>query len=182
MIADTNVTLISMAEEKRHVMQKQIREKHHRLPVAAYKGFVAVAFTANVQERKRLFTDSMVYKIFQEILLNELKSYCCSAYVYLFMPDHLHTIIAGEKDDADIKGCIEMFKQRTGFWLYTNKSSYHWQKDYYDHVIRKEDDMNAQIRYILLNPVRAGLVDSWKKYPYKGSTKFNFEEWDEEII
>jgi len=141
-------------------MKMPIREKHHRLPDEAYAGFAAVAFTANVKQRNVLFVDDTIFKIFEDILLGELKSFCCSAYVYLFMPDHLHTIIAGEKEDANLKARVEMFKQRRGFWLYQNKKSYRWQKDYYDHVIRKDEDMNAQIRYILLNPVRAGLVKS----------------------
>ena len=162
-------------------MQKLIREKNHRLPSEAYNGFVAVAFTANILERKHLFVDDTVFQVFQEILLSELKQEHCSSYVYLFMPDHLHIIIAGEHDNANVQECMDMFKQRTGFWLHKNQPLYHWQKDYYDHIIRKDEDMNAQIRYILQNPVRAGLTDSWKKYPYKGSTKFNFDEWDEQL-
>jgi hypothetical protein len=53
-----------------------------------------------------------------------------------------------------------------------------WQKDYYDHILRKKENLNIHIKYILNNPVRAGLVDYWKQYPYKGSTLYNLENWD----
>ena len=157
-------------------MSKLIREKHHRLPPIAYKGHTAVVFTANIQGRKRLFNEKGIFEVFQKMLLKELESHNCSSYVYVFMPDHLHIIIAGESDGASVKKCMDMFKQRTGFWLYKHKPDIRWQKDYYDHKIRNERDMTAQIRYILQNPVHAGLESSWKKYPYKGSTKYNLDE------
>ncbi len=40
-----------------------------------------------------------------------------------------------------------------------------WQKDFYDHVIKKKDDLARQVRYVPDNPVRKGLVDSWFDYP-----------------
>lgn len=52
-----------------------------------------------------------------------------------------------------------------------------WQKDFYDHILRKDEDVKKHVMYILNNPVRRGIVENWKDYPYKGSTKFNFYEW-----
>ncbi len=34
-----------------------------------------------------------------------------------------------------------------------------WQKEPYDHIIRDDDDLREQIRYILNNPASAGLID-----------------------
>ena len=50
-----------------------------------------------------------------------------------------------------------------------NEPGVRWQKDFYDHVIRTHEDIAAQVRYILDNPVRKGLVSSWEDYPFKGS-------------
>ncbi|MDZ7623878.1 MAG: hypothetical protein U5J96_05445 [Ignavibacteriaceae bacterium] len=71
-----------------------------------------------------------------------------------------------------------MFKKKTGFWLYKNKPDYKWQKDYYDHILRKEEDLETLIKYILNNPVRIGLVENWKLYKFKGSTVYNLDEWE----
>ncbi len=161
------------------IMTRSIREKRHRLPPEAYKGCTVVAFTINVKERQKLFVKDNVFHVFEEMLLAELEHYHCSAYVYLFMPDHLHAIIAGEQATSDVKRCVEIFKQKTGFWLYENMPDLHWQKDYYDHIIRDDEDLNAQIRYVLYNPQRAGLVALWRDYPYKGSTKFEFDKFGE---
>ena len=61
-----------------------------------------------------------------------------------------------------------------------NYSESRWQKDYYDHVLRKEDNLDIHIKYILNNPVRAGLVEYWKQYPYKGSTIYELSKWSDD--
>jgi hypothetical protein len=38
------------------------------------------------------------------------------------MPDHLHTTLKGNNSDSDIKKCIDMFKQKSGYWLRKNYS------------------------------------------------------------
>jgi len=60
--------------------------------------------------------------------------------------------------------------------LAANKFKMRWQKDFYDHVLRKNEDMVAQIKYILDNPVRRGLVSSWDEYPFSGSIGCNLED------
>ncbi len=34
-----------------------------------------------------------------------------------------------------------------------------WETEYYDHLIRDEKDLLAQIEYVMANPRRAGLID-----------------------
>lgn len=93
------------------------------------------------------------------------------------MPDHAHVLLQGTDEDSDLWKCIVDFKQRTGFWLSQNKYSEEWQKDFYDHILRKEEDVVKHVRYILNNPVRKRIVENWKDYPFKGSTIYNFDEW-----
>ena len=91
------------------------------------------------------------------------------------MPDHCHITIEGRSERADLWKCIVNFKQYSGFWL--AKNNIKWQKDFYDHILRKEEDIKKHVMYILNNPVRKGIIENWKNYPYKGSTKFDFNEW-----
>lgn len=39
-----------------------------------------------------------------------------------------------------------------------------WQPENYDHVIRDEGEWHRVIQYVLNNPVKAGLVDSWDQW------------------
>ena len=96
---------------------KPIREKKHRLDAQIYAGDKIVSFTLCILEKKRFFIDSAQFKLFEKILLEELKIYKCSAFVYLFMPDHVHLTMSGDNSHSDIKKCLDMFKQKTGYWL-----------------------------------------------------------------
>ncbi len=157
---------------------KTIREKKHRLDEEIYIGEKPISFTLCIKDRKQYFTNDSSFKIFEQIILGELKSFDCFAFVYLFMPDHLHLVLGGNNSNSNVKKCLEMFKQKTGFYLSKKSKTIRWQKDYYDHILRSEENLEVQLKYILNNPVRAGIVDYWKQYPYKGSSIYNLNEWD----
>jgi REP element-mobilizing transposase RayT len=74
------------------------------------------------------------------------------------MPDHLHIVVAGTQDDVNLVKFINDYKQKTGFWLSQNQPGVSWQKDFYDHILRKDESLPAVIQYILDNPRRKGLV------------------------
>ncbi|GGY09626.1 hypothetical protein GCM10007160_41190 [Litchfieldella qijiaojingensis] len=40
-----------------------------------------------------------------------------------------------------------------------------WQRGYHDRAIRDEEDIRAVARYIVANPLRAGLVNDIGQYP-----------------
>ena len=91
------------------------------------------------------------------------------------MPDHLHFILEGESEDSDLWKTAVLFKQLTGFWLSQNHPAIKWQKDFYDHVLRQDEELKKHIYYILDNPVRKRLVADWRDYPYKGSIHESLE-------
>jgi putative transposase len=81
------------------------------------------------------------------------------------MPDHLHIVAEGSADDSNCLTFARVFKQRTAFtWKQLNHAQL-WQKGFHDHVLRNDEDTRSIVRYVLENPVRAGLVES-KDPPY----------------
>ncbi len=50
------------------------------------------------------------------------------------------------------------------------------QKDFYDHIHRKDEDLIRHVRYLLENPVRKGLAARWQDYKFKGSLDYDLEE------
>ncbi len=146
-----------------------IKEKRHRLPREFYKGTVSVAFTLCLKGCVQAFTKPEIVSIFNGILTSVVIKEGCIVPVYCFMPDHQHLIITGTRSDSDIWNALVSYKQRTGYWMTANKAGISWQKDFYDHIIKKHEDIATQVRYILDNPVRKGLVSSWQEYPFKGS-------------
>jgi putative transposase len=154
----------------------QIAEKKHRLNLDCYRGHVIANFTLCIKDKKDIFTHNEIIRLFLDILRESLKKYDCKNWIYVFMPDHLHLILEGNSEKADLWKAIVLFKQKTGYWLSKNGYIVSWQKNFYDHVHRKDEDLKTHIRYILDNPVRGGLVSHWQEYKFKGSLDYNVED------
>ena len=45
-----------------------------------------------------------------------------------------------------------------------NRSGQAWQRESFDRVLRREESTRAKVEYMILNPVRAGLVQSALEY------------------
>jgi len=95
---------------------------------------------------------------------------------YCFMPDHVHWIVSGLNDDSNLKTFIARGKQYSGFHC---KRAYEfglWQRYGFEHFIRDEMELALTIRYVIANPVRAGLVAHPSEYPYLGSSRYSVDE------
>jgi hypothetical protein len=60
-------------------------------------------------------------------------------------------------------------------WFGQLRFEFAWQKDFHDHIIRMDEDLGAHVRYIAANPVRQGLVQHWREYPFTGAIGTNLE-------
>ncbi len=80
----------------------------------------------------------------------------------LLMPDHLHALISfsWEKNQG-MNLVIENWKRFTA-----TKLGISWQRDYFDHRIRSEQDHQTTWFYIRENPVRAALVKTYDQWPH----------------
>ena len=89
------------------------------------------------------------------------------------MPDHWHGLI--ELGDAtDVSSVIRRFKSVTAFEVNSRFGSEGpvWQRGFHDHALRKSEAVTDVLRYLVANPVRAGLCRSAWSYPY----------WDVRIV
>ncbi|TAK32483.1 MAG: transposase [Chloroflexota bacterium] len=92
------------------------------------------------------------------------------AYAYCLMPDHLHLALTPVPDKDSVSKSIQGFKTWTTrlAWQHGLQGAL-WQRSYYDHIARRDEDVRAICMYILANPVRKGLVDSPEAWPYSGT-------------
>jgi REP element-mobilizing transposase RayT len=95
---------------------------------------------------------------------------------YCVMPDHVHLLIEGMSAASDLQRFVKRAKQRTGQMHSQRAGVRLWQEGYYDRVLRRDEDARIFARYILENPVRAGLTDAPQQYPYLGSDVWSVEE------
>jgi len=86
------------------------------------------------------------------------------------MPDHVHLVVEGLTDAADMRRFVKIAKQRVVYSLREEHAVRDvWQEGYHDWVLRAEQRTEDVIRYVLENPVRARLVERPEDYPFSGS-------------
>jgi putative transposase len=91
------------------------------------------------------------------------------------MPDHLHAVVEGQRDDADLKKFVSRAKQYSGYAYSQACGEKLWQRYGYEHVLRDSESTRSVVLYILENPLRAGLVQSIAEYPFIGSGLYSRE-------
>lgn len=83
-----------------------------------------------------------------------------SSMAWVIMPDHLHWLFQlGEIES--LSNAMKAVKARSSLDLnaHLHRKGSIWQRGFYDHALRKEEDIKKVARYIVANPLRAGLVE-----------------------
>jgi putative transposase len=90
---------------------------------------------------------------------------------YCIMPNHVHLVITLERNDISLYKVLQSLKRFTA--REANKilarSGAFWQHESYDHVVRDGKELIRVIAYVLRNPEKAGLVDTWKSWRWSYS-------------
>jgi putative transposase len=101
-----------------------------------------------------------------ELLENLADKYSMKLYAYCFMPDHVHFVVSvqGDKSIIDLIAAFKSVSTKAS-WKFGFEGKL-YQRRFYDRFIRKDEDLNEVILYILNNPVRKGIVQKWEDYRY----------------
>jgi len=85
---------------------------------------------------------------------------------YTIMSNHVHMVIA--KTSRYLFKIMHSLKRYTGYLAnkILGREGPFWQSEYYDHLIRNEDDFYYHVKYTIENPVKAKLVTSWEDWTY----------------
>ena len=113
------------------------------------------------QGRDRLFAD---WRVGREVA-HALVDSPVDTLAWVLMPDHLHWLL--QLHDATLGDVVGSMKSRSARAVnarLARKGSV-WQKGFHDHAVRAEEDLRALARYVVANPLRAGLVRQIGDYP-----------------
>ena len=117
--------------------------------------------------RAPLFADFRVARAVVQVLRRSDEAGACRTLAYVLMPDHLHWLVTlrGHSLDAVMRR-FKSVSAREVNRLRCVMGVPLWQAGYHDHALRAEEDLRAAARYLIGNPVRAGLVASVMDYPH----------------
>lgn len=83
------------------------------------------------------------------------------SYAWVVMPDHVHWMM--ELRSGTLATCMNIFKSRSSRLMGRGRI---WQPGYHDHALRDGESLAHVARYIVGNPIRAGLAEQAGQYPY----------------
>lgn len=139
-----------------------------RLPDFDYIGEYAYFITACTSGRRKWFREAAIVDVAVAQLLRTADEYGFAIITYCFMPDHVHLVLEGRREDSDLRRLLKVFKQRVVHNTRDLRNDDLWQEGYHEHVLRAEETTTKVARYVLENPVRAELVEDPEDYPFSG--------------
>ena len=117
--------------------------------------------TTSTSERKPVFSDFKYARQLIGILRGCTTMDRAQTICFVVMPDHLHWLMQlneGQNLSDIVRTVKSLSSKQIGQRI--------WQRGFYDHAIRRDEDIRSLARYIVANPVRAGLVESVGAYPH----------------
>ena|ERR1051326_3793272 len=151
------------------VMPERLRRlEHHfqRCPI--------YFITASTYQRERILDNGRVHTSFIEFAQTGPQH---GAWIgsYVLMPDHLHVFVVMEDERLSLSTWVKSLKNAISKTLrQDNVPSPHWQKGFFDHVLRSTESYSEKWDYVRQNPKRAGLVNDWGDWSFWG-TIFDLE-------
>lgn len=83
---------------------------------------------------------------------------------WVVLPDHMHWLWTLPEGDADFP--VRWQRIKAGFSRAVTEAGPVWQRGYWEHTIRDDDDFAAHMDYIHFNPVKHGLVSHPAEWPH----------------
>ena len=137
-------------------------------------------FTLVTYRRRKLFLDPRARSILRESVKEVHRDHPFKIDAWVLLPEHLHCVWTLPTGDADYS--TRLGKIKAGFSKQA-KSIFHknermnnsrrirrestlWQRRFWEHEIRDEIDFQKHVDYVHYNPLKHGLVDCLKDWPY----------------
>jgi REP element-mobilizing transposase RayT len=124
--------------------------------------------TASTAKRQNLLATDAMHDVFVRFATTGRER---GAWVgrYVLMPDHLHLFVAFDDERISLALWMKSLKNALSKILRAaGVESPHWQKGFFDHVLRSGESCSDKWNYVRENPVRAGLVARSEDWPYQG--------------
>ena len=123
--------------------------------------------TTVTHDRKPIFTNFHAGRVVVREIMRPGNYGWTDTLAFVVMPDHIHWLfsLATDISLACVVGCMKGHSARKINDLTDGRRVPVWQRGFHDHVLRRDEDVIYVARYIVANPLRAGLVNRIGDYP-----------------
>ena len=142
-------------------------------------------FTVNLLERKQTLLVDHIAAL-REAVVTTRRGHPFTIDAFVVLPDHLHAVWTLPLDDCDFSTRWRLIRCRFAAALprqerrseirIARRERGIWQRRFWEHTIRDDDDYRAHCGYVHFNPVKHGLVSHPAEWPYSSylrPTTFN---------
>ena len=121
--------------------------------------------TTNTFRRAPVFENFRLGRLVVNQFRNAQEEGLANSLAWVVMPDHFHWLVELQQGSL----CELMQKTKSRSTKAVNRFAGHnatlWQKGFHDRALRREEDLVKVERYVVANPMRAGLVQKLGDYP-----------------
>ena len=119
------------------------------------------------RDRRPLFSDPVIAHDMARAITDKRLWYRSRLMAWVLMPDHWHGLIE-IGDGMPLSAYIGRLKGAVSrrLRLLHPHLPLVWQDGFHDHAIRRSESIDTIAAYLLMNPIRAGLVADLSLYPY----------------
>jgi putative transposase len=133
-----------------------------------------------LEKRATGWLDPLHHARLREFLCHALARHRLVCAAHCLMPDHAHFLWLGLAASSDQRLAAALFREVWNGEL--RQGSRALQRQPHDHVLRERERERGAFgtvaNYVCENPVRAGLVDAWRDYPYLGALVPGYPDLD----
>lgn len=143
-------------------------------------------FTIVTYQRQPILTSPHARQLLRKAWLDVQKRFPFNTIAIVLLPDHLHSIWTLPEEDSnyslrwsEIKRLFSISYQSTigpvqnkSACQRTRREAAIWQRRFWEHTIRDEEDLNRHIDYIHINPVKHGFVQKAMDWEWSSFRKY----------
>lgn len=108
--------------------------------------------------RQRVFFEDADYALYRDLFAQAAERAGCEVWAYCLMPNHVHAIVVPADEDGLRRTFGDLHRRYTGFIHARARKTGHLWQGRFGSVAMDEAHLFHALRYVSLNPVRAGLV------------------------
>ena len=121
--------------------------------------------TTNTLGREPIFADFVLGRLVVHQFRRAQDLGLAKSLAWVVMPDHFHWLV--ELENCSLRKLMRQTKSliTRDVNLASSRGGPLWQQGYHDRALRREEDLVKLARYVVANPLRAGLVEKLGDYP-----------------
>ncbi|MDG6400977.1 transposase [Pseudomonas quasicaspiana] len=121
--------------------------------------------TSNTRDRQPIFGDLRIGRLVARQFMEAERDDLVQSLAWVVMPDHFHWLL--ELKSGSLSQAVGRTKSLTCAAVNAaqGRTGSIWQQGFHDRAVRRDEDLKALARYVVMNPVRAGLVKRIGNYP-----------------